>query len=138
MDVRNCRSCGKLYNYVGGTYRNLCPNCISALEDKFQLVKEYIDEHHSAIMSEISEECGVSVKQIEQWVREERLFFSEDSPMGIACEGCGKTIKTGRFCEACKSSMVNQLDSAYKKDKITLAVKRERDANARMRFLDGK
>ena len=35
MDVRNCRQCGKLYNYIGGSYRNLCPSCIKQLEDKF-------------------------------------------------------------------------------------------------------
>lgn len=47
----------------------------------------------------VSEDNDVSVKQIKQWVREERLVFSEDSPLGLECEGCGTIIKTGRFCE---------------------------------------
>ena len=47
MDVRNCRQCGKLYNYIGGSYRNLCPSCIKQLEDKFVEIKEYIREQQS-------------------------------------------------------------------------------------------
>ena len=35
MEVRNCRGCGKLYNYIGGPYRNLCPNCIEKIEEKY-------------------------------------------------------------------------------------------------------
>lgn len=35
MDVRNCRQCGRLYNYIGGSMYNLCPDCIDKLEKKF-------------------------------------------------------------------------------------------------------
>lgn len=135
MDVRNCRSCGRLYNYIGGSYRNLCPDCIEALEDKFQEVKRYIQDNITATISQISENCNVSVRQIEQWVREERLFFSEDSPIGIACEVCGRTIKTGRFCESCKSTMVNQLGSVYKTSSAG-SLRKDKGTNAKMRFLD--
>jgi len=48
MDVRNCRQCGKLYNYIGGSYRNLCPSCIKQLEDKFMEIKEYIRDNKVA------------------------------------------------------------------------------------------
>lgn len=48
MDVRNCRQCGKLYNYIGGSYRNLCPSCIKQLEDKFVEIKEYIRDNKVA------------------------------------------------------------------------------------------
>lgn len=137
MEVRNCRSCGRLYNYIGGQYR-LCPDCLQALEDKFQEVKQYIDEHRQSPMKKISEDCGVSTKQIEQWIREERLVFSDDSPIGIHCEMCGTTIKSGRFCEKCKVGMANNLESAYGTP-VELpsldAKKAKRDA-ARMRFLD--
>ena len=70
MDVRNCRGCGRLYNYIGGSYRNLCPDCVRKLEEKFDIVKDYIEENHSATMNQISEDCDVSVRQLEKWVRE--------------------------------------------------------------------
>ena len=135
MDVRNCRQCGRLFNYIGGSYRNLCPNCIEALEDKFGEVKQYIEENRTASIGQVSEECDVSVKQIEQWIREERLTFADDSPIGIACECCGATIKSGRYCENCKNSLASQLGSVYKKESTPTANKNFKDS-AKMRFLD--
>lgn len=137
MEVRNCRQCGCLYNYIGGTYRNLCPNCIRLLEDKFDNVKAYIEDNRTATINEVSIECEVSVRQIEQWVREERLCFSDDSPVGIACECCGKTIKTGRYCDSCKNGMINQLGNMYGTiDNSEEIRKKNRSDSARMRYLD--
>lgn len=137
MDVRNCRICGRLYNYIGGSYRNMCPNCVKALEEKFQDVKIYINDNPTASISQIAQDCEVSVKQIEQWVREERLYFSDDSPIGIECEMCGATIKSGRYCEACKLTMATQLGSMYQNKKPKQEPKKtnQKDA-ARMRYLD--
>lgn len=137
MEVRNCRQCGCLYNYIGGAYRNLCPNCIRKLEDKFETVKAYIEDHRTATINEVSMECEVGVRQIEQWIREERLCFSDDSPIGIACEGCGKTIKTGRYCDSCKSSMINQLGNVYGTVGASEEARRKNQSgSARMRYLD--
>ena len=138
MEVRNCRGCGKLYNYIGGPYRNLCPNCIEKIEEKYLEVKEYIQDHHNATMTEVAEECDVSTRQIEQWIREERLSFSDDSPIGIACEVCGATIRTGRYCERCKNDLANRLGSMYGSRSSTVDADkiRERREKARMRFLD--
>lgn len=136
MDVRNCRVCGRLYNYIGGAYRNMCPSCVSALEEKFQDVKTYINDNPMASISQISKDCDISIKQIEQWVREERLYFSDDSPIGIECEMCGATIKSGKYCENCKSTMANQLGSMYKDKKPQSARKTNQKDSARMRYLD--
>ena len=136
MDVRNCRVCGRLYNYIGGAYRNMCPSCASALEEKFQDVKTYINDNPMASISQISKDCDISIKQIEQWVREERLYFSDDSPIGIECEMCGATIKSGKYCENCKSTMANQLGSMYKDKKPQSARKTNQKDSARMRYLD--
>lgn len=137
MDVRNCRMCGKLYNYIGGAYRGLCPDCIKKMEDKFVDVKEFINEHGTATISQVSEACDVSVKQIEKWVREERLCFASDSPIGIACEKCGAMIKSGRFCDKCKSSMTNEFSNAYSSKKPAPATQsQETRDRGKMRFLD--
>ena len=44
MEVKNCKNCGRLYNYIGGVYR-LCPECMRKLEEKFQEVKDYIEDN---------------------------------------------------------------------------------------------
>ena len=55
MNVRNCKMCGKIFNYVVGPV--ICPRCREAREEKFQEVKKYIDEHRGADILEVSEEC---------------------------------------------------------------------------------
>ena len=50
-------------------------------------------------------------------VREERLVFSDDSPVGLPCESCGVTIKTGRFCDKCKAELATGFRHAAGQDK---------------------
>ena len=131
MEVKACRSCGRLFNYIAGPPR--CPACSDALEKKFQAVKSYIWDHKTATLQEISDANDVSVGQLRQWVREERLCFTDESPVGLECESCGTTIKTGRYCESCKNKLSNTLMSALpKEEKVEKPV---RDTRSRMRSL---
>ena len=134
MDVRNCKGCGRLFNYMGGA--PLCQECKAALEKKFEAVKDYIDEHPQASISQVAEDMDVSVKQIKQWVREERLILSEASLDGVVCEHCGRPITSGRYCDKCKAAMANNLQSALDKpNPMQQKPSRERDAGDKMRFL---
>lgn len=132
MEVRNCKSCGRLFNYMSGP--GICANCQRKLEEKFQEVKAYLDENPNSSVNQVSEAMDVSVKQIKQWIKEERLSLSQPSPDGIVCEHCGTPICSGRFCDKCKAKMQNTLSSAIEKPKAPEPKKRERDGN-RMRFL---
>lgn len=111
MEVTNCRECGRLFNYISGPRR--CPECLKKLEKKFQDVKEYLRQNPDSSISKTATDNDVSVKQIKQWIREERLVISNGVAEGIVCENCGKPINTGRFCESCKKNMMDQLSSAY-------------------------
>ncbi len=62
MDTRNCRKCGKLFNYVSGP--PICPKCKDAVEQKFQEVKKYVQENRTATYKEIEEACQVEHRQI--------------------------------------------------------------------------
>lgn len=133
MDVRNCRGCGKLYNYVVGM-PPLCQSCIKELEDKFAVVKEYIYNNPGAGIAEIAQATDVTTSQLQKWIREERLTFSEDSVVGIECENCGKMIKTGRFCKTCKETMATRLENVYKKEEPKAPTKATE--NGKMRFIN--
>lgn len=137
MEVRNCRSCGRIFNYISGP--RLCMGCREKLEEKFVEVKEFVRSNPGVGIQEISEMCEVDIPQINQWVREERLTFSEDSPVGLPCEKCGAIIKSGRFCDACKVDMTRQFSNAIKKPEAPKpeAPKKPADASSRMRFLQG-
>lgn len=134
MDVRNCRSCGRMFNYIG---RPICANCMNALEDKFQEVKKYIEDNPSANITMVAEETGVSTTQLKNWVREERLSFSDSSLVGLNCEGCGTMIKMGRFCDECKMKLGNALSNSIRTPEAPAYQKKQKES-ARMRFLDNK
>ena len=132
MNVATCKGCGRLFNVISN--RKICPNCVAALEDKFQLVKKYLEENPSATMEILSNECDVSVKQIKEWIRDERLAFREGSGCGITCEQCGTMILTGRYCEQCRTKIHNNLSSAIDRKPLDAPKKKDRDRD-RMRFL---
>ena len=134
MNVRNCRKCGKLFNYVSGP--PVCPACRDALEKKFQEVKKYVQDNKGVTIHDVAENCEVDAQQVRQWVREERLEFSGEGVTGISCEKCGKAISTGRFCDKCKAEMTNNLNSVVpKKNKEMSNQKKDPKDNPKMRFL---
>lgn len=134
MNVRNCMKCGKIFNYAIG--RPICPACKDKMDEKFRIVKEYIREHKIATMTEVCEECDVDASQIRQWIREDRLQFSDDSPIKIPCEGCGKMIGSGKFCPACAANLANGLSSTIKKPVIQEENKfKKAPHDNKMRFL---
>lgn len=136
MEVRNCKTCGRLFNYIGGNNRNLCPACVDELEDTFQEVKKYVEENPGCGMTDITETFNVNSRQVEKWIREERLCFAEDSPIGIGCEKCGKMIKSGKYCPICRDEMEHQMSNLYKAvNNMPTAPKK---ASSKMRFLDNK
>lgn len=136
MNIRNCKTCGKIFNYIGGMM--ICPTCKDKLEEKFKVVKKYIYEHPSAQIYEVAEDTEVSVNQIKQWVREERLTFSKDSNIGLDCEGCGTLIKFGRFCNSCKEAMVNQLNEGYatKEKESNVPKNGKKSTSSKMHYLN--
>ena len=134
MEVRNCKGCGKLFNYIG-VLTPMCPQCMKNLDEQYENTKKYIYDNPNATINEVSEDVGVSIQQIQRWIRQERLSFSDISPIGIDCEKCGKMIKTGRFCQACKGTMKSEFEAITNREP-QMEKLREKDASARMRYLD--
>ena len=138
MEVKTCKSCGKLYNYLGRS-TPLCPACMKLLEEKFQIVKEYIRDNPGANIQQVSDATEVSVKMIKQWVREERLTFAEGSMVGLECESCGANILTGRFCANCKGKVQQGLNEVLQQNRAKQQPEeKKKDASAKMRFLDNQ
>lgn len=135
MNVRNCRGCGRIFNYVAGPI--LCQRCREDMEAKFQEVKEYIRSNPGVGIPEVSDACDVPVSQIQQWLREERLEVTENSPIYLTCESCGANIRSGKYCDKCKSQMVsgfrNVMDAA--KPAPEMPKRRDTKDNPKMRYL---
>lgn len=131
MEIRSCKNCNRLFNYICG--QPLCPACREALEDKFTEVKEYIYQNPHASVAEVAEVKDISIKQIKQWIREERLILSEPSADGVVCENCGTPICSGRFCDTCKSRLANSFNSALAHPGAS--GKKQQKDGSKMRFL---
>lgn len=133
MNLRNCSRCGKMFNYVAGP--PICDACKKALEDDFQKVKQYVQDNPNASLKQIAEDNEVRLNQIKEWIREERLMFSKDSPIQLTCESCGAPIQTGRLCQNCKGKMANNLTDAFRKEAPKIQMPAKKDDKGGMRFL---
>lgn len=132
MEVRNCKQCGKIYNYYYG--HGFCPSCEAKMEDMFKKVKEYIYDNPRATIPQVADEFDISPNMIRNWVRDERLSFTEESAVGIECESCGKMIRTGRYCEECKRNLARGLQDAYTIKKKEKEETSQEWINPKMRF----
>jgi len=98
-----CSECGeKDLEYLGlGGYR--CKKCGHVMFDDYGKVREYLDAHSGATVSEVSRQTGIPTGKIRQMVKDEKFEIAANSAIFLYCEMCGKPIRLGRFCEACTS-----------------------------------
>ena len=71
--IRTCQRCHKLLTYGYGGLLSLCSECSDKDKDDYRIVKEYIQSHANTTVFEVSQETGVSLKVIMQFVREDRV-----------------------------------------------------------------
>ncbi|HWT75647.1 MAG TPA: hypothetical protein VN258_13155 [Mobilitalea sp.] len=73
-------------------------------EAKFEQIRDYIMSHPKATVAQISEVNDIPPTKLFEWIRSERLEFSEDSEYAwFHCEKCGAKIRSGRLCNRCKT-----------------------------------
>ena len=74
MGIQNCRRCGRLFLSSGLT---ICQDCIGKEEDLFEVVKEYLSSHSGASVRVVSEDTGVPVEIVTEFVRQGRIVGTE-------------------------------------------------------------
>lgn len=135
MELQVCKHCRRIFNSHSGS--NVCPNCGAGLDAAFKIVKRYIRSHPDASIVEVSEACEMSMEQIRQWIKEERIEYTKNSVIGIECERCGVSIRTGKLCLKCKVETVNTLKSVYvQKKEVTPDINTSGASGEKMRFLN--
>jgi DNA-binding transcriptional MerR regulator len=93
-------------------------------------------------MQELSQETGVSIKQITKFIREGRITNREAPNVRTACEVCGNGIQEGTICDTCRMKLnkdVNHLKEdtlrraeADKKHSATFQIKDRIDDKKRL------
>ena len=125
-----CRKCKRLFTYPGFGSK-YCPDCRKIDEENRDKVKEYLREHGTANMVEISENTGVSTHDINQYLRDGMLEIPEGSPIYIKCEKCGCDIRSGRWCPECAATLSKELKGMF----VGIGEKPRVKLEGKMRFL---
>ncbi len=134
MELTTCRMCGNIFNHVRGQL--ICQSCRNVLEDKFKEAKDYLYKNPKAGIRELAQHCDVPPSQINRWIREERLSFTDDSPITLNCEKCGAAIRTGRYCQRCKNDLSNGINEVAGFNPKPMETKKKEKKSNKMRFLD--
>lgn len=132
MDVRQCKKCRKLFNYIRSPF---CSDCQTAIDADQLQISEFLHDHRGAGVEEIALETGVERSIILYLIREGRLKLSSESP--IHCERCETPILTGRYCRGCRESLhselshlENQLAQAVQRPPMGVPVKSQKNGRA--------
>jgi hypothetical protein len=105
-----CKRCKRLFaSFSESCY---CPECDREIEAQYRKVRDYIRDNPGEDIDQVSKATETPRKQIMDWVREERLQFSNPELVGLRCRKCGKIIATGMFCRECKK----EITEAFKED----------------------
>ena len=112
MEVRNCTTCGRIFNSVMEIKR--CPECRKKDETKFNMIREYLYDSPGATIEDVSENLDIARDKILHFLREGRLETMGDH-MVIQCEKCGESIHSGKYCEKCTRDITMDLKSIAKK-----------------------
>lgn len=108
MNIRTCRHCGKMYTFIRSPF---CGDCLEIIDQQYQLVRDYLEDHPKAPIAEVTRETGVSERIVLHLLREGRLSFETQI---LHCERCKVQIDSGRFCPRCLSILQNGLNEVQK------------------------
>ncbi len=134
-NVIKCKNCRRIFTYLGYGAK-LCPECRKIDEKEFQKVKNYLRDFPGRTLNQTAEDCDVKPETIRNWLREERLEYTEAKDTGLICENCGKPIISGHLCEECKmavSRAAGELSRSMERAPEVTKVKTQ--SGDRMRFL---
>lgn len=70
-EVKNCRKCNMIFSAEEGTV--LCKKCEVEEEETFKIIRDYLYDNPGTRIQDLSAELNISVKRIEQYVRNGRL-----------------------------------------------------------------
>jgi len=102
MNLANCPRCGKLF---AKGIRDVCNACTREIDKEYELCAEYLRKYKGAIITEVSDETGVSIRQITKFIREGRISLLNAPNLSYPCESCGTLIRDNQLCDRCRTRL---------------------------------
>ncbi|MCM3128297.1 MULTISPECIES: TIGR03826 family flagellar region protein [unclassified Paenibacillus] len=109
MNVGNCPRCGKLYVL---NMLEACPSCLKEVEQQYYECVEYLRKEKGANIQQLSDDTGVSIKQITKFIKEGRISVKDAPNLTYPCEVCGTFIREGHMCDGCRARLTKELAGA--------------------------
>lgn len=131
-----CKKCGRIFMYYGLGHM-YCPICAELDNKTFKKIKEYLYNEGPTTLGEVADVTGVSVNQINQYLREGRLEIPEYSDVFIRCDSCGVEMRSGRFCPECANRLSHNLKAAFIANDEVGELRKKPSSGGKMRFLSG-
>lgn len=136
-----CEDCGGIMIYEGvGIYH--CEECGKKAFDDYGKVRDYLETHKGANVSEVENGTGVSSKKIMRMLKEDMLMVAQGSRVMITCERCGAKIRSGRFCAKCETDVHRILEDEARKKMVHnlkgVFVEDHKGDSGQRRFLPGR
>lgn len=110
-ELQNCERCGKVYKSNG--FFKVCPICYELDECDFRKIKEYLYSHPCAKIYEVVNALDISVRKIKRYLQESRLEIIEKDNHFLFCETCGKSIRSGKYCDECYRELHHDFQVIY-------------------------
>jgi len=134
-DIRNCRKCGRVFNYIGG--EPICPSCRQQEEEIFKKIKDYLYDNPGASVTQVSKDLDVSIELIKRFLKEGRLEIvgEEGKNLLLECEKCGKAINSGRYCKECERELLKGFKTAADAISQKFSDYQTRSNSSSMRYL---
>ncbi len=115
--IKRCKRCGAIFGSYGA---DCCAKCAEELDELFTKIQDYLYDHDTAGVVEISEALNIDGKIILDFIKDGSLALNEGS-YAINCDRCNKPISSGRYCSECKeelSSIFENAASSHKQEEI--------------------
>jgi flagellar operon protein (TIGR03826 family) len=116
-ELDNCRICGRLFLKDHTDY---CLDCYKKIEQEFDRVVKFlkIESNRNATVEIVSENTKVSVKRINSFIREGRIYADDFPNLGYPCAYCGTLIKKQVLCNSCFENLSADIDHSLKTDAL--------------------
>ena len=111
-----CKSCGGVLVYKGlGEYH--CEKCRTKEYDNYGKTRNYIEKNPGASAVDIEKNTGVSKAAIREMLKESLFVIVEGAKSFLRCEGCGKEVRSGRYCQECEKD-IHKLIEKQQREKL--------------------
>lgn len=99
--IDTCNACGKLFPRIA---MRLCAGCSLGEQNRFDLVRDFLDEHGGGSVTDIAQTTGVSAADVRRFLEGGRLVAINGSAGGVCtCTGSGER------CQSCRTELGSNL-----------------------------